>query len=56
MTNTTVGVTIPPGDISARSFWSRPFEERDLHLTARHVIQVNNFIHGVHAMPVAWTP
>jgi len=28
----------------------------DIHLTAPQEIQVNNFMHGVHAMPVAWTP
>ena len=28
----------------------------DIQLTAPPVIQVNNFMHGVHAMPVRWTP
>jgi cytochrome P450 len=28
----------------------------DITLTAGYEIQVNNFMHGVHAMPVRWTP
>ena len=28
----------------------------DIRLTAPQEIQVNNFMHGVHAMPVAWSP
>ena len=28
----------------------------DIHLTAPQEIQENNFMHGVHAQPVAWTP
>jgi cytochrome P450 len=28
----------------------------DIHLTEPQQIQVNNFMHGVHAQPVAWTP
>ncbi|MGH8999375.1 MAG: cytochrome P450, partial [Acidimicrobiia bacterium] len=28
----------------------------DIHLTGEPEIQVNNFMHGVHSQPVAWTP
>jgi cytochrome P450 len=28
----------------------------DIHLNGEPVLQQNNFMHGVHALPVAWTP